>query len=557
MAEVFLAMQEGIGGFEKLVVVKRIFAQFCEDERFIRMFLDEARLAASIRHQNVVHILDIGHDDDGYFIVMEYLSGESVAYVFEALRARHETIPPEMVCRVGASIAAGLHYAHTATDAAGHPQPIVHRDVTPSNLIVTYNGVVKIVDFGVAKATLGEGHTRAGALKGKMSYLSPEQIDDRDIDGRADVFQLGICLHEMLTGRRLFHGDSDHQKMMAVMERRIPPPSEINASVPRAVDNVILGALARDPDKRPQSADILRRQLEGALGEIKRAASEHDLGEWMRQTLPERHTERLTLERECVAQMRTGESSSRSKSASLPPLSGGTGRKTPTMATVLERKKSQNPATGTSTATGLSPRGWAYAGITAVALAAISLGAFHFAGEDDNAVGAHLGESASARSDDPPADVKVQPLVEPEPPAPDTVRISIHTVPDTATISIDGVDMGTGEYSAEYLKDGRTRVVEVSAPGFETRQIEVKGEPIDEVVLLKPMEPDTANDTVAARDGKSSTQGRRESRRRAASTSPSRDKRKSEASADEPKKVNKTKDDWLDKRRTDNKNPWK
>ena len=134
------------------------------------------------------------------------LPGESLAYVWEALRTRKKLIPPNIVCRIGASIAAGLHHAHIATDAAGHPQPIVHRDVTPSNLIVCFNGVVKIVDFGVAKATLSEGQTRAGALKGKMSYLSPEQVKDEPIDGRTDVFQLGICLHEMLTGRRLFRG---------------------------------------------------------------------------------------------------------------------------------------------------------------------------------------------------------------------------------------------------------------------------------------------------------------------------------------------------------------
>src|SRR5262249_35194442 len=152
------------------------------------------------------------------------------------------------------------HHAHTATDAAGSPQPIVHRDVTPSNLIVSFNGVVKVVDFGVAKATLGEGYTQAGALKGKMSYLAPEQIEDLPVDGRTDIFQLGICLHELLTGQRLFTGESDHQKMLAVMEKEIPVPSSIAPEVPPELDRVTLWALERNPDRRPQNADLLRRE---------------------------------------------------------------------------------------------------------------------------------------------------------------------------------------------------------------------------------------------------------------------------------------------------------
>src|SRR5687768_8623314 len=177
MGEVYLGLQEGIGGLRRLVVIKRIHPQFGEDEHFTRMLLEEARLAASIRHPNVVQILDIGQDADGYFIVMEYLSGETLVYITRTLRARGESVPAAVVCRIAADVAAGLHCAHTATDAAGHPQPIVHRDVTPSNLILCYNGVVKVVDFGVARANLPEGQTGAG-IKGKLSYLAPEQIDN-------------------------------------------------------------------------------------------------------------------------------------------------------------------------------------------------------------------------------------------------------------------------------------------------------------------------------------------------------------------------------------------
>ena len=213
MAEVFLAVQEGIGGFEKLVVVKRIFPQFCTDAHFVDMFLQEARLAASIRHPNIVHIIDIEQDEEGYMLVMEYLSGESLAFCWEVLRNRQQRMPPNIACRIGASVAAGLHHAHIATDAAGHPQPVVHRDVTPSNLISCYNGVVKVVDFGVAKATLSEGHTRAGALKGKMSYLSPEQVEDRPIE-RA---------HRRVSARHLHARDADRAAVVQGQER---PPKD-------------------------------------------------------------------------------------------------------------------------------------------------------------------------------------------------------------------------------------------------------------------------------------------------------------------------------------------
>ena len=306
MAEVFLGMQEGVGGFEKLVVIKRIFEDFGNNEDFVAMFLDEARLAASVQHHNVVQVIDIGKDPEGYFMVMEYLAGESCAFLFDSLQEQNSVVPPHIACRIGADIATGLHRAHTATDAAGKPQPLVHRDVTPSNLIVCFDGTVKIVDFGVAKATLADGRTQAGSLKGKMSYLAPEQVEDLHVDGRADVFQLGICLHEMLTGQRLFSGGSDHDKMLAVLEKPIPAPSNLARGIPLELDNVVMAALERNPDKRFQSADEFRHRLEGALSVMGEKVSPRELGFWMKNTFAARFSERTQLERECVAEMRNG-----------------------------------------------------------------------------------------------------------------------------------------------------------------------------------------------------------------------------------------------------------
>ena len=260
MGEVYLGLQEGAGGLERFVVIKRIDPEFVKDENFTAMLLEEARLAASIRHPNVVQILDIGHSVDGYFIVMEYLSGETLLYLTRTLQVRGERMPPSIACRIVAEIAAGLHCAHAATDPDGDPQPIVHRDVTPSNLLVCFNGVVKIVDFGVAKVTLLDGDTRGGAkvnVKGKMSYLAPEQLYDKPVDGRADVFQLGICLHEFLTGTRLFRAETDEKRVMAVLRQPIPAPARSCPRCPGSSRRRPVGSGAR-PGAATRDGDEFR-----------------------------------------------------------------------------------------------------------------------------------------------------------------------------------------------------------------------------------------------------------------------------------------------------------
>ncbi len=298
MAEVFLALQEGLGGFEKLVVVKRIFPHFAEDEQFVQMFFDEARLAASIRHPNVVEILDICQDERGLFIVMEYLSGETAAYVSDALRAAGNSLPFPIACRVVADIAAGLHGAHSATDAEGNARPVIHRDVTPSNLLITYSGVSKVLDFGVAKAQAGNVEdSDPGTLKGKLGYLAPELLNEGDVDARADVFQLGIVLWELVTGERLFQDESDHKTMMAVLNRKIPPPSTVNHELPAELDRIIMDALERDLRKRTHSADKLRRQLERLLRDCGNIA-QNDVGDWLKQSFTDRYQTRVALERE-------------------------------------------------------------------------------------------------------------------------------------------------------------------------------------------------------------------------------------------------------------------
>ena len=300
MAEVFLALQQGLGGFEKLVVVKRILPHLSQDGQFVQMFLEEAKLAAALSHPNIVEIFDIQRDEQGFLIAMEYLSGEDVLFLLKTFAERKERIPVPVTCRIISHAAAGLMAAHESTDAEGQPREVVHRDVSPSNLIVTYEGTTKLVDFGVAKANVANIYTRPGTLKGKLSYSSPEQVQHKHLDGRSDIFSLGIVAWQLLTGCKLFDQPSAASKVKAVMEDEIPPPSTINDQVPQPLDEVVLGCLERDRRRRIQSAAKLRSMLGQVNQEMGWGTSGQEVGEWMCAALSQRKAERLALEREVI-----------------------------------------------------------------------------------------------------------------------------------------------------------------------------------------------------------------------------------------------------------------
>jgi len=380
---------------------------------------------------------------------------QSTQEIFETMRARQSTIPAPIIARIGADVAAGLHYAHTATDGSGTPLDIVHRDVTPSNIIVGFTGTTKIVDFGIAKAQVRDSQTRSGALKGKMAYLSPEQIEDATVDHRTDVFQLGIVLHEMLTGLRLFDADGDHQKMMAVMERPILPPSEVNPYVPKVFDEVILRALDRDVSKRTQSADQLRRELEYALKQLGSTVSAHDVSDWMQSTLADRYNERVAMERESVSQMRSG-SRPPSSAPKAPSGESSSGGKTPTLATVVGRpssmtKKPSERKRGTR------------AFLVLGAFVGIVIGAILFWR------GTRGGGEDPPSSDTPVAAKTTAGALGDE--APETFSINLQVEPREGVISIDGKRLAEGAYVGEFTADGKAHTVEVRAVGYETWRI--------------------------------------------------------------------------------------
>jgi len=265
MAEVFLAKQTSLGGFERLVCIKRILAHLGEQEDFVKMFQDEARIAANLIHPNIAQIYDIGEVDDAYYIAMEYVRGEDLRHVYNKEVARGRAMPAEPAAHVIMGAAAGLDYAHKQASIDGRPLGIVHRDISPQNLLVTYDGHVKIVDFGVAKAAGKMAETRAGVLKGKYSYMSPEQASGDPIDNRTDVFALGITLYEVTTGVRLFKRDTELETLHAVIESKVTPPTEIIPGYDSALQDIVLKLLARDPDDRYQTAGEAGHDIEKFL----------------------------------------------------------------------------------------------------------------------------------------------------------------------------------------------------------------------------------------------------------------------------------------------------
>ncbi len=261
MAEVFLGRVSGPSGFDRPVVLKRILPHLARQPSFVDMFLDEARIVARMRHPNVVHVHELVMEGGELFMVMEYLEGESLAGLARRSVARGETLDPAMVAYIVAEACAGLHAAHELRDDDGQSLGVVHRDVSPQNVVVTFAGGVKILDFGIAKAQDRLSRTETGALKGKLEYMSPEQCQTQDVDRRADVFALGIILFEMLTLRRLFKRATPPATLRAVLEDPILPPSRLVATCPPELDAICLRALERDPDKRYPTAADMRRDL--------------------------------------------------------------------------------------------------------------------------------------------------------------------------------------------------------------------------------------------------------------------------------------------------------
>ena len=262
MAEIFLARSKGLAGVERYCVMKRILREHATDVRFVQMFLDEARLVARLQHSNIAQVYDLGKLGDSYFFTMEYVHGETVRGLIARAKQLRRPIPLACVLTIAAGIAAGLHHAHERLGPNERPLGIVHRDISPSNVMVGFDGTVKVVDFGIAKVDDSTQETRAGMVKGKISYLSPEQARAQPVDRRTDLFALGIVMWEMLTAQRMYERGDDYETMTAIITEAPLPPSSVRPDVPPEVDALVLKALAKAPADRFQTAEEMGEAIE-------------------------------------------------------------------------------------------------------------------------------------------------------------------------------------------------------------------------------------------------------------------------------------------------------
>jgi serine/threonine protein kinase len=286
MAEVFRAKAFGVEGFERLVAVKKILPNIAEDEEFIAMFIDEAKIAVQLQHANIAQIFDLGKVEDSFFIALEFVRGRDLRAMFDRLRQRGEAMPTPQACFIVMQVCEGLDYAHNKRDGQGQELHLVHRDISPQNVLVGFEGEIKLIDFGIAKAAGKASKTQAGILKGKFGYMSPEQVRGLPIDRRSDIFSVGIVLYELLTGERLFMGESDFSTLEKVRNVEILAPSSYNKTIPEELERIALKALAKDPEDRYQNAIDLHDDLQAFLYTKGELYSRKDLAAWMKKMFP-------------------------------------------------------------------------------------------------------------------------------------------------------------------------------------------------------------------------------------------------------------------------------
>jgi TonB family protein len=310
MAELYKAKRTGVEGFQKIVAIKKILPHLADDEEFITMFADEAKLAAQLNHPNIIHIYDLGKiQAGGYFIAMEYVDGRDLRAIQKSGRELGVPLPVPLAVYIASKVASALDYAHRRRDAEGHDLHIVHRDVSPQNILISYEGDIKLCDFGIAKAASKASQTQSGALKGKLQYMSPEQAWAKPTDRRSDLFSLGVVLHELLTGDRLFRADTDIQTLEKVRSAEVAPPSRLNPEVPRNLDSLVLRALAREPEDRYANASDLLRELDSVLYSYTPAPGSADVAIYLH---------RLQAEESAVAEARAREAAAQAQAQSAP-----------------------------------------------------------------------------------------------------------------------------------------------------------------------------------------------------------------------------------------------
>ncbi|HJL27072.1 MAG TPA: serine/threonine-protein kinase, partial [Polyangiaceae bacterium LLY-WYZ-15_(1-7)] len=288
MAELFLALQKSVAGFEKLIVVKRVLPDLAKDKAFVEMLLQEARIAATLTHPNIAQVYDVGLAEGRYFIAMEHVHGEDLRSIVRQMKKKKErAFPLEHTLAIVLGCCKGLAYAHDQRDLDGNPLDIVHRDVSPQNVLVTFTGDVKLVDFGIAKAATS-AEEKPGKLKGKVPYMSPEQAQGHPLDARSDIFSLGVMLFELCTGRRLFRGKDESDTLRIIVEGNYPKPRSLNPALHERLEQIIVRALAPSKEERYTTAREMQADLEAFIRDEQLAVSPLSLGEWMQSLFDEK-----------------------------------------------------------------------------------------------------------------------------------------------------------------------------------------------------------------------------------------------------------------------------
>jgi len=507
MGIVYLAMIQGPGGFNKLVVVKELKPEFVEEPAFLTMFLDEARLAARLNHPNIVQTNEVGNDGDRYFMAMDYLDGRGLDQVRRRTKVAGFGLSVSMQLRVICDMLAGLEYAHNLPDFDGSPLHIVHRDVSPQNVFITFDGQVKLLDFGIAKTSDSLHETHAGVVKGKVAYMSPEQARGQKVDARADVFSAGVLLWEALTGKRMREGKNDQEKLWALVSADIPRASSVRPSVPPELDRICAQAMALDLDERYPSAGALQHDLERYLTATGTNVSAREVGGCVTELFREDRASTNSVIEAHVARARGG--AVRDKLPIIDVASRmGSGSPTPSSERPLANLPTEPgqmtsldvPVGKIATDSGIAsdPRGSTHRRtarvflIPGVALATVAVAIIFFVARPSQEAG--LGSrvepgprpAVSQPTPTPPAQPTPTPTPTPPPtpteqtsdPVPpvakqNVVDVEIHVSPDTAKVSIDGRDVGGSSVTRRYVSDDVIHFVRATAPGYVAKSLQV------------------------------------------------------------------------------------
>ncbi len=462
MAEILLGRLTGPSGFERPVVVKRILPHLAHTSEFSTMFLDEARLVARIRHQNVVQVHELGEADGELFLVMEYLEGESVAGILRRFVGKGEFVPYALAAYLVAEACAGLHAAHELKDAEGFPLDLVHRDVSPQNVFVLYGGGVRLLDFGIAKASDRSSETAVGELKGKFQYMSPEQCLGKPLDRRSDIFSLGVVLFELTTNRRLFKRENQLMTFKAICELPLVEPSQVIDGYPEQLKRIVFKALARKPDERYQTAAEMRRDLLAAAREL---GAGDEPAESVARLMQNAFHDRITEKEEMLRRVGSG-----GEPTHIPANDADSGVELPDVTEWVSSKRVSRTAEAAEPET---PRGKTGRVLAAMLTLAVLAGATYFVFARLQSAPALSSETAGATPSSAPTIAAAPPAASSPPAASnlpkqvEQIVLSIASRPSGAAVFLDGKKQGETPLSLSVDRSDSARDLKIEYRGFE------------------------------------------------------------------------------------------